>query len=208
MTRKEYSILGYNITKEVPSSTEEYNALAPKRENAVLEDAVANTMYRAVHPRIRDPFVDEIETLTGIQRINSGTEDEPKWESEKKYHDRALAQHAANTGKSPESVRAEWQSIIQKHADAAKFDPAETVREGGSGPKIGKNDLKFAKELFDNRADKVDAVVAFLSSKLNRVITLGDDKEANVKLVASAYADHRRAEAAKVEAEQKAAMGL
>lgn len=208
MHRKEYKTLGYTITKEVPESVEEYNRLAPKRDNAALEDAINNTMYRGVHNKIRDGFVTELETLTGIARNNAGTEDDPKWESEAKYHSRALAAHAKATGKSEDSLRAEWAPVIQRHADAAKFDPSETEREGGSGPKIGKNDLKFATELFTNRKDKVADVVAFLTAKLGRAVTLQGTDEEQIKTLALAYADHRRAEAARVEAEQKTAMGL
>lgn len=203
MIRENVSSLGYNLTKEHPATAEEYNALCPKREDACRKDAVANTDYRSVFPVFRDTFLTELGTKYGVERINSGTEDEPKWETEGKWHARIVAK----SGMSREDFIAANTALAQSHMDAAPFDPSE--REStGQGPAIGKNDLKNATELQARGVDKVNAVVTALSQKLNRAITLSGDAEADKKVIARALADFRRQKAAEQEAANKAELGL
>lgn len=214
MHSKQFKILGYEVTMSVPESVDEYNALAPKRENPVLEDAIYNVAFRGMHPQVRDNFVEEIETLTGVERINKGDEKHPKWESEVTYHDRALASFIKSSGRTESDIKAEWLTIIQKHASAVVFDPA--VREGtGEGPKISKTDLKIATELVEappqSAKDRAAAAgfdspaawcAAMLGKFLNRAV------ETDVKSLARALGDKRREQAKALEQKTREEAGL
>ena len=57
MKRIPVNSLGFELTRAVPDSIEEYNALAPKRDNPVLEDATANILYRSTFAKFRDALV-------------------------------------------------------------------------------------------------------------------------------------------------------
>lgn len=195
MIRTEVSSLGYNLTKEHPATVEEYNALAPKRANACLEDATASTDYRSVFPVFRDSFLTELGETFGVPRENFGTEDEPKWETEGKWFNRIVAK----SGKTPEQFRAETIGIAQKHMDAAPFDPSEREAKG-TGPAIGKRDLALAQQVIaDGKADAIAGKLAAI---------LGRDVPTDEKSLARAIADNRRALAEKAAQEQKAALGL
>lgn len=198
MKRMEFSVIGFNISKEVPSTPEEYNALAPKRANACVEDAVSNTIYRGTSPVIRDKFCDYLEAERKIVRKNFGTEDEPQPEKEGVYIKRAIAELVAANGKDEAGVRAELLPFIQKFADEAPFDPS--LREGTGGPAIAKRDLALAKQVTND--GKADDVAAKLATLLGRAVAN------DVKSLARAIADNRRALEAKAALEQKTALGL
>lgn len=195
--RIEVSSLGYTLTKEVPSSVEEYNGLAPKRENPCLEDATYNTFYRATLPAFRDSVLAELGEQFGVERINHGTEDEPKLETEGKW----MARIVAKSGQSREDFLASTTAIAQKHMDAAPFDPSERERSS-DGPKVGKRDKDMAEELLKRGEAKVAEVTAQLSTKLGRAV--GSD----VDSVARALADFRRLKAKEREAQDRAEIGL
>lgn len=195
MIRTEVSSLGYTLTKEHPATVEEYNALAPKRANACLEDAVASTDYRSVFPVFRDTLLTELGETYGVPRENFGTEDDPKWETEGKWFNRIVAK----SGKTPEQFRSETLTVAQKHMDAAAFDPSERESKG-SGPTIGKRDLALAQQVItDGKADVIAGKLA---------VILGRDVATDEKSLARAIADNRRALAEKAAQEQKAALGL
>lgn len=195
----EFSVIGFNISKEVPSTPEEYNALAPKRVNACVEDAVSNTIYRGTSPVIRDKFCDYLEAERKIVRKNFGTEDEPQPEKEGVYIKRAIAELVAANGKTEEGIRADLLPFIQKFADEAPFDPS--LREGsGQGPAIAKRDLALAEQV--TKDGKENDVAAKLATLLGRAVAN------DVKSLARAIADNRRALEAKAALEQKTALGL
>lgn len=197
MQRIEVNTSGFKLTREVPSSIEEYNTLA-KRENAVLDDAIANTLYRGVFAEFRAMFVEAVAEETGIAVINHGTEDEPQWESDGKYIKRVIAA----LGISKDEFVSRFQSKAQSLMDSIAFDPSERERKS-DGPKVGKRDKALAEEILAKYTpEQVNAVAAKLSSILNR--TVGTD----VDSLARALADKRRAEAAALEAKTKAELGL
>lgn len=205
MQRISVSSLGFDLTKEVPSDVTEYNALAPKRENAVLEDAINNTLYRGTLAEFRSKFLEELGTLTGVERAvvkpeSAPDADDATYESEGKWYKRILA--SVNG-----TVPANWIVLAQRIMDESSFDPSAKERSS-DGPAIGKKDLAFAEELFKRGVDKVTEVVKQLSVKLGREIVLGDDLVAAKKIVARALADYRRAKAQEEELKQKAEFGL
>ena len=198
------STSGFELTKQVPSSIEEYNALAPKRENAVLEDAIANTLYRGTFAKFRTAITEAIAKDMGVEWPNSGTKEKPVYMSEGKFFNQLLA----SSGLSEEDFIAKYQSLAQSTMDAAPFDPS--IREGGSsdGPKIGKNDLANAEALLKLGGDKVREVAGKLAAKLNREVNIVGDDEADKKTIALAFGDWRRKQAAELAAQQKAELGL
>lgn len=196
MKRIPVSTLVFDLTREVPETIEEYNGLAPKRENPVLEDATATILYRSTFAKFRDTFLDAIEKETNIPRQNFGTEKEPQWESDKRYLNRVIA----SLGLTEESFAEKYQALAQEHMDKAPFNPSE--REASDGPTIGKKDKALAEELVKRGEEKVAQVAAILSAKLGRAVATDVDS------LARAFADNRRAEAKKVEEAQKAELGL
>lgn len=191
------SLLWDNLTKEVPQTIEEYNALAPKRDNPVLEDAIGSELRHGTFPKFRDKTLDALEKETGIKRINHGTEKEPQWESDMKFVRRLVAE----TGLSEEDFAAKYQSLAQTAMDAAAFNPA--VREStGEGPKVGKKDKENAEEVIKRGEQKTAEVAAALGAKLGRTVSTDVDS------LARAFADYRRAKAREIEAATKAELGV
>lgn len=197
MKRIEVSSLGFTLTRSVPETCEEYNALAPKRDNPVLEDATANILYRSTFATFRSSFLDAVEKDCGVARANSGTEKNPIWESDGKY----LKKVIASLGIDEEAFVAKYATLAQESMDAAPFNPAQ--RESTSdGPAVGKNDKKIAAEVMTRDVDTIAKVTAALGAKLNRVVEASEDS------IARAYADFRRAQAREQELANKAALGL
>lgn len=188
---------GFELTHSVPETTDEYNALAPKRENAVLVDAVSNVEYRGVFPIFRAKLVEALEKDTGVTLINSGTEEDPVYESEGKYLKRVIAA----SGLTKEAFVAKYTPIAQSILDGIKFDPSVKERTG-DGPAIGKRDIANAQELLKRGDTKVAEVAAALATKLGRPV------ETDEKNLARALADFRRLKAAEQEAKNAAEIGL
>lgn len=200
MHRINVNVLGFTVTKEVPSTVEEYNALAPNRTNPVLEDATDTIIYRGTSPSIRDGLCEHLEKTYGIARQNSGTEDDPVWEREAVYVKRVIATLAKDRNQTEEAVRAEILPTVQSLADTAPFPVAATPRQS-DGPAIGKRDLALAEQV--TKDGKHEAVAARLGEILNRKVDASD-----VKSLARAIADDRRRRAEIVANEQKAALGV
>lgn len=206
--RIEVPSLGFNLTKEVPSTIEEYNALAPKRENAVLEDAIRNTLYRGTLAEFRGNVLEKLGKLTGVDRLvikPAATEDDNDvYESEGKWFKRIMAAKGITKN---EDLPVEWSAIAQECMDAAAFDPSAKERSS-DGPVISKKDLAFAEELFKRGIEQVRVVATQLTAKLGREVILGDDEAANKKTMARALADYRRVKEAELAAAQKQEFGL
>lgn len=198
MIRQNVSTSGFDLTKEVPSTSDEYNAMAPNRENPVLADAVANTLYRGVFAEFRTKVTEAIAKDMNVEWPNSGTKEKPVYMSEGKFFN----QLQASSGLEESDFIAKYQDTAQAIMDACKFDPSIKVREGGDGPKVGKNDLKMATELLAKGESEAARVAGLLGSKLNRVV------EADEKSLARAFGDWRRAKAAEEAARTKAELGI
>jgi hypothetical protein len=198
MQRISVNTLGFDLTREVPATIDEYNGLAPKRTNPVLEDAVNNILYRDTFADFRDKFITKLVEVTGFARANHGTEEEPQWETEAKYLKRLIAAKVAE-GKTEAALRSEWQSLAQSCMDSSSFNVAERESKG-TGVAYGKRDLELAEKVVtDGKADAV-------ASKLAQI--LGREIPSDAKSIARALADKRRAENAAAEAKLKAELGV
>lgn len=204
MQRIEVNTLGFKLTKEVPSTVDEYNALAPKRENACLEDAISNSLYRGTLAEFRGTFLEKLGEAEGVERINHGTDDEPQLESEAKWFKRIQAKNGGVN-------KPEWATLAQQVMDASAFDPSERERKS-DGPRIGKRDLEIAKELIGRGPEMVAKAASVLSAKIGRPVeTAFEDDKDNEKLAKSlalAFADKRRAETRAAEEAQRQELGL
>lgn len=196
MQRITINVLGFEPTKEVPATVEEYNALAPKRANPVLEDAIDTTIYRGTSPVVRDALCGHLEATYGVKREGS---DEDGWEKEGKYVKRAIASVAASTNRTEAEVRAEIAPFVQQFTDAAPF-PVATKERSSDGPAVGKGDMKLAEQIVAD--GKADAVAGKLTSILGRAVA------SDAKSLARAIADNRRALAEQAAQAQKAQLGL
>lgn len=171
MRNQTFKILGLAAIVAVPASVEEYDALAPKRTDACLVDAVANTMYRGGHPVIRDAFVEAVAAKTGIARRvkkqgppkKDGTTS-PIYESEGEYIKFVLA------NKKPDGtpwVLSEFQPEMDAAAATYTFNPAESESSGGP---VGKEYMDLAAQMLA-QTDKIAHRVAALV-KLNPGLTV------------------------------------
>lgn len=203
MKQVQVNTAGFTLNANVPETVDEYNNLA-KRAEGCLEDAIANTLYRSVFAEFRSEFVAAVAKDTGIEPINSGTEDEPVWESDGKYIKRVQA--ALNLTK--DAFVAKYQSLAQSLMDAIAFDPSQRERSS-DGPKVGKKDKAMAEEILgtEEKPSKYDeATKAAVVAKLGSI--LGREVLPTVDSLARALADKRRADAAALEAQTKSALGL
>ncbi len=188
---------GFELNHEVPADEASYNALAPKRTSAMWEDAVANVEYRGVFPEFRDALAAYITKETGIERLNTGTAEDPIWESDGKHLKRAIAA----SGLSREDFIAKHTPAAQLILDGIKFDPSTQERKG-DGPKVGVNDLKLAVETLARGTDKAAQVAAMLGTKLGREVLVDE------KSLARAFGDYRRQKAEEAAAAQRSEFGL
>lgn len=186
---------GFELNYSVPDTCEEYNRLAPKRENPVLEDAVSNVLYRNVLNKFRDQLVTKLEEVTGVARINSGTEDEPVWESEGKYMKRVIVEVAKQRGLDPaakatrELLLAEWTPTAQAILAGIKFDPSEREATGGQ-PSLAKTYINWASQAV--QADGGAKLAGLLGKVLGTTITLVGDPAADVQTLARAIATNEK----------------
>ena len=190
MNRITVSTLGFELTREVPATTDEYNALAPKRTNPVLEDAIDNILYRNTFAAFRSSLLDKLEVSTGIARINHGTPEEPQWESDGRLFKRMVAQ----SGGTDVAFRAAHQVEAQTEMDAAPFSPAEREGGGGGGNLVGKRDLANAEQMIKD--GKAGQVASKLGTLLNHPVDGTDAKN-----LARALAEYRKQVATAAEAQ-------
>jgi hypothetical protein len=219
ITRKVNS-QGFELDCKVPETNEEYNGLAPKRNNAVLEDAINNTLYRGVFAEFRPALLEKLESVTGVKRINSGTEDDPVWESDGKFMKRLVATVATQRGMDPnakatkDSLIGEWTPIAQAILDGIKFDPS-TREPSTQAPGLAKRYLGWAKDAV--KADGGSKLATILGKLLNVSITLPDigstgdvdkDQESRVKTLAGYIAQNEKRKRDIQDAQAKAEYGL
>jgi len=137
-----FESLGLNVNLNVPADVAEYNALAPARENAVLQDAISNVVYRSSLASFRKEFVLALSKETNIPRqtkeVPAGKPDAAGVqktklvpdETEKDYVDRVIASLALAEAKTEDEIRARFQPLADSIAAKLKFDPSEDVSEG------------------------------------------------------------------------------
>jgi hypothetical protein len=198
MIKRKVSSQGYELDWNVPQTEQEYDSLAPKRTKPCLEDAILSTWYRGGANKFRDALCTHIEKVTGVARINSGTEEKPEWEKEGVYLKRAFAEYAKARGMDPaakatrDTIIAETSAEAQKILDGIPFDPSE--REStGTGPSLAKTYIEWAKLAY--KKDGGTRMADLLGKALNTTITLpaagtsGDaDKDAEPVITALAKA--------------------
>ena len=128
-----FDLLGLSATFNVPVTSNEYNALCPKRGgDACCEDAVENSVYRGCGGKWRVAFLKAVAEETKVARTvvkqgpakKDGTTS-PIYESDGKYWKRVLSE----TGRTPESFQALANQFNHGGANEVKFD--NTEREAG-----------------------------------------------------------------------------
>ncbi len=211
------SSLGFDdlTYSKAPSTVEEFNALDPKAvsagENPCLDVATDDIMKHKVLGGFRSDLLDALEKKFGVERINHGTEKEPRWESDARFMNRLIAlenvkrngEGVALTDAFSATIRSEVRELAQTTLEAQDFVVAG--REGGKGgAPVGKNDIKLATEAVDT--GKAAALAALLSKAVGRDIPITGEKEADVLTLARALKDNRKIIADQIEAQQRATM--
>jgi len=151
MRIKTYNSLGLKVPVSVFSSADEYNSAAKRpNEDAVVEDANDNLVYRGPLADFREEFCQEVEQATGIgrnkepvldkagkQKVDDETK-EPLWEwteNESAYFRRVIAQ----TGRSVESFQEIADAVASTHENedgTSGYVADPTVKEKKpAGPK-------------------------------------------------------------------------
>ena len=129
----------FELSFNGPASVEEYNEAA-KREDAVLDDAVNNIIWRSTLPQWQRAFadalatrypdhariVDEAATAKAQTRAKDPSGVAPVMEKATKYIARVTA-----------AVSDDLSALAQQVADAIVINPAPTVRAGGGGVNKG-----------------------------------------------------------------------
>lgn len=202
--RIEVSTLVFDgLTKEVPSSVEEFDQLA-KKQGAALESAIMNVLYRGTLAKFRAAFVEWLAKETGIAR-KTRTEGEGEKaktvpdEKDSVYVDRVIATLSGGDDDKAAAIVAGWQAKAQELMDAAEFNPAESERKGGDGSKlVAKTYINWAKDAI--AAGKGQALANLLTQKLGRTVAV-DGSENDVMSLAKAIAENE----AKIRADRKSA---
>lgn len=193
MKNDNYTFLGLTITKEVPSTNDEFDKLAGETNAAV---AVANDqyMYHVWAGKFREAFCSAVEKQTGITwPLN---EDAMKGATPKKdgtvseihvAHGVYFKKVLAETGK----TAAEFQELANEVAAKLPFDPSAS----SGGGRIGKEFTQAAAAVIAKGADALANVVATLN-RLNPSLALSDDpSEEELARGIKANADRKKAEA-------------
>lgn len=201
MRIKKYRSLGLVVPVSVFSTAEEYNSAANRpSEDAVVEDANDNLVYRGALADFREEFCNAVETATGIERkkspvlLKDNTQRKDTngelmfdWdENEAEYFRRVIAQ----TNRAVESFQEVADSVATNLA--LKADP--TVRERKpAGPKTPP---KSVYTLVDELIAK--GVAAQTAAGLSKV--LGRTVESDRESLARATHEYRLAEIKKINA--------
>lgn len=158
MTKYDTNSCDFELTFSGPASVEEYNEAA-KRDNAVLEDAVNNIIWRSTLPQWQRAFaealaskypdmprgVDEAATSKAKARAKDATSVTPVLEKATKYIARVVAANSAD----------DLASLAQQVADAITINPAPTVRAGG----VNKGWIAKANDILGREEDAREATI-------------------------------------------------
>jgi len=132
MQDKTVNTLGINYVIQTPSSSEEYNGLAPARENPVLEDAVDNVWYRGGAAKARDVLYDGILKAKGMTRPTQDGTSKNEDGSFKQVNVPATRANINALLDEDESLDA-YTSILEEWGAGFKFDPSAAERSSGGG---------------------------------------------------------------------------
>ena len=169
---KEYTVesLGVDVKVSVPSTVEEYNDLAKRGNDAVLDDAIGNIIYRSTLARFRDKFVTALIAHSGIPLLTkvvgkdktTGADISEVIETELKYVQRVCLE---------KGVEAEtFQSIADEVCRTLTFDPSSAPRVG-TPKKTPQVYLDAAKSIIDKGADALSNACAKLGKILGITVT-------------------------------------
>lgn len=204
MKIKTYRSLGLNVPISVFESVDEYNAAAKRpNENACLEDANDNIVYRGALADYRDAFTSKVEAITGIERKSEAVmlkDGKPRvdkdtgepvlkyLESEAEYIDRALVESKRTIDS--------FQDTANEVAANLKADP--TARERATpGPKTPpKSVYELADKLI--ASGKATAVASQLETVVGH--SVGADREALARAIHEDQLNEMRKAKAKWEA--------
>lgn len=191
--------LGFELSISVPADAAEYDRLA-RKENACVESAVFNTIYRSTLAKFRDVFTSRVENETSIPRESEpildaqgqvkknddGDELFRYTETEKDYFARVCATLVKDGSfASPEAAAASFANMAQEIMSSIAFDPAEKERAPAGPKKIAKAYVELASQR------EAEGKLLDLAQKLRQ--KLGNWKiEDTVESVARAIAEDQR----------------
>jgi len=194
------SSLGFvDLDYSVPSTIEEYNALAPKRVNPILEDAIDNIIKHKVLSQFRNKFLDAVEAkykdIEGSARQNFGTEKTPKWEPDMPYFNRLIALVVSHNGGTPSDAGAvaavigELRALAQTTLTEQKFNVAEREPSTAS-PSVAKMYTEWADEAFAKGVQ--EKLLGFLNKACNMSVAFTGDVTADKASLAKAIATNEK----------------
>jgi len=166
---KEYETnsLGYKLRFKGPDSVEAYNTKAG-RNDAALEDACENTIYRGTLPEWQAAFQERLEQLTGIARgIDQVATDRAKSRSKepdkvKNVPEKVKAYVARVTANMSDADKATLPGLAQEVANGIEIDPSPSRRAAGpSKPSLVKADswLTLPEDQMQAKIDKAMAAI-------------------------------------------------
>lgn len=194
------SSLGFvDLDYSVPATIEEYNALAPKRNNPILEDAIDNIIKHKVLSQFRNKFLDAVEVkykdIEGSARQNFGTEKTPKWEQDMPYFNRLIALVVTHEGGSPSDAGAvakvlgDLRGLAQETLSAQKFNVADR-EPSTAGPSVAKMYTEWAEEAFTKGVH--EKLLGFLNKACNTSVAFTGDVAADKATLAKAIATNEK----------------
>ena len=128
--------LGYKLRFKGPSTPDEYNQAAG-RTDAVVEDAVDNTLYRGTLPQWQSEFQERLEQMTKIPRgVDQEATQRAKSRSKKPDEvidvpEKVKAYVARVTSTMSDADKAALNGIAQEVADGITIDPSPAKRQAG-----------------------------------------------------------------------------
>ena len=168
MKIREVPSLGVTAKVLVPESIDEYNSLAPNRENACLADAIDKELYHGTLGDFREEFCDLLEAETQIERKkvlhpegkknDDGTPVMVVDETEGKYSSRVYAEKGVEG-----TAFQHLADKVQKTLDPSARERKERVA------KIPKRYIDVAEQAISNGV--ADRVAARLTELLGRAVS-------------------------------------
>ncbi|HEU0049869.1 MAG TPA: hypothetical protein VFQ43_19935 [Nitrososphaera sp.] len=135
---KEYptNSLGFKLRFKGPSTADEYNQAAG-RTDAIVEDAIDNTLYRGTLPQWQSEFQQRLEQMTGIKRgVDQEATQRAKSRSKKPDEvkdvpEKVKAYVARVTSQMSDADKAALNGVAQEVADGITIDPSPAKRQAG-----------------------------------------------------------------------------
>lgn len=187
MQSKTVKCVGVTYTVEVPSTAAEFDACA-KRENACVDEAVTNVIYRGTNPVFRDAYLEALCNKTGYERP---TKDDS---TGKKNDDGSVRQVFVNSeGKEIGFAVAQGnldevaqQAIADEvmSTKAITFDPSARER-ATKEPSAGKQDLEQALAYLTGPEDALKKVIKNIKKRGGVEVVLTGEQDADQKAIAA-----------------------